>query len=338
MCTPKGNTQKDSRRAPRNWTLPHASKGVRMVAGVMSQMMEMIQQCPECIQKVRQPREPLLITPLPDYPWQMVGTDLFELKKVHYVIVIDYFSRYPEVIKLTSTTSSAAIAALQAVFSRHGIPDVVRSDNGPQYASQEFAQFAHVYGFRHVCSSPKFPQSNGQVERTVQTVKQLLKQRSAPYKSLLNYHSTPFPWCGRSPSELLMGRRLRTTVPQTDEYLIPQWSYLPEFREQNKAFKEKQKEDFDRHHRTRKLSEIPDDTEVSIETEGGPSSGQVRSSAETPRSYIVETQSGLIQRNRYHLKPIPNLSNDAYLQSESRNVIMTRSRTGTEIHPPERLY
>ena len=117
----------------------------------------------------------------------MVGTDLFELKKVHYVIVVDYFSRYPKVIKLTSTTSSAVITALQAVFSCHGIPDIVRSGNGPQYASQEFVQFARVYGFRHICSSLKFPKSNGQVERTVQAVKQLLKQSSNPYKSLLNY-------------------------------------------------------------------------------------------------------------------------------------------------------
>ena len=92
--------------------------------GIMSQMMEVIQQCPECIKKVRQPKEPLLTTPLPAFPWQMVGTDLFEREKVHYLIIVDYFSRYPEVIKLTSTTSSAVITALQSVFSHHGIPDI----------------------------------------------------------------------------------------------------------------------------------------------------------------------------------------------------------------------
>ena len=139
-----------------------------------------------------------------------------------------------------------------------------------------------------------------------------------------------------------MGRRLRTSLPQTDEYLIPQWSYLPEFRELNKAFKEKQKEDFDRHHRTWELPEIPDDTEVLIETEGGPTSGYVRTSAETPRSYVVETPSGSVQRNRHHLKPIPSdtsqPSTSEHCEPEQPNVIMTRSRTGTEITPPERLY
>ena len=75
-----------------------------------------------------------------------------------------------------------------------------------------------------------------------------------------------------------MARRLRTSLPQTDEYLIPQSSYLPEFRELNKAFKEKQKEDLDRYHRT---LELPNDTKVLIDTEGGPTSGYVRMSAKT---------------------------------------------------------
>ena len=138
-----------------------------------------------------------------------------------------------------------------------------------------------------------------------------------------------------------MGRRLRTLLPQTDDYLIPQWSYLPEFRRRNKTFKERQKEDFDRYHRARELPEIPDDTEVLIETDGDTTPGRVRSSAETPRSYVVETQSGLLQRNRHHLKQIPNGSDpqakSQISEPKEPNIIMTRSRTGTEIHPPERL-
>ena len=61
---------------------------------------------------------------------------------------MDYFSRYPEVIKLTTTTSAAVITALKSIFARYGIPEIVRSDNGPQFASQEFATFAKLYGFQ----------------------------------------------------------------------------------------------------------------------------------------------------------------------------------------------
>ena len=61
-----------------------------------------------------------------------VGTDLFKIDGTHYVLTVDYFSRYAGVIQLTSTTSAAVIRALKSVFSRHRIPETVRSDNGPQ--------------------------------------------------------------------------------------------------------------------------------------------------------------------------------------------------------------
>ena len=126
-----------------------------------------------------------MISQLPEYPWQVVGTDLFEINGIHYLLTADYFSSYPEVIQLTSTTSAAVIRALKSVFSQHGIPETVRSDNGPQYSSQEFARFANSYEFNHTTNSPRFPQSNGQVERTVQTVKRLLKRSNDPYLALL---------------------------------------------------------------------------------------------------------------------------------------------------------
>ena len=149
--------------------------------GISQHLSQVIQQC-QVFSKMSVPRrEPLLVTPLPEYPWQKVGTDLFELKGVHYLLIVYYFSRYPEITKLVSTTSSAVIAALKAAFSRHGIPEVVRSDNGPQYSSQEFARFAYSYAFKHVTSSPLFPQSNGEAERMVKTVKRLLEQSKDPF-------------------------------------------------------------------------------------------------------------------------------------------------------------
>lgn len=65
---------------------------------------------------------------------------------------------------------------MKSIFARHGIADIVVSDNGPQYASAEFSSFAEEWGFKHVTSSPGYAQSNGQAERAVQTVKNLLKK------------------------------------------------------------------------------------------------------------------------------------------------------------------
>ena len=129
---------------------------------------------------------------LSDYPWQTIGTDLFELKGHQYLLTVDDFSRYPEIAKLT-TMSSVVISKLKNVFSQHRIPEIVRSDNGPQFSAQEFAEFPNTYGFRHVTISPKYTQSNGQVERMVQTMKNLLKNTEDPHLAVLSYRATPHP-------------------------------------------------------------------------------------------------------------------------------------------------
>ena len=163
-------------------------------------MSKTIEQCSVCTKTATLRREPLISSPIPEYPWQVLGSDLFELNGSTYLLVADYLSRYPELIKLTSTTSSSIISSLRTIFSRHGIPETMRSDNGPQYAAEEMEQFAHDYGFNLITSSPRFPQSNGFIERMVKTVKQLLQDTPDPNLALLNYRTTPLPWCGYSPS------------------------------------------------------------------------------------------------------------------------------------------
>jgi len=214
----------------------------------------------------------------------------------------------------------------------------VISDNGPQYSSTEFADFAEAYDFAHVTSSPLFAQSNGQAERTVQTVKNLLKESKDPHMALLTYRSTPFPWCNLSPAELLMGRRLRANIPLLNDQLIPDWDFLEEFRSNNRIFKDRQKRDFDRRHRTRALPPIPDDSDVWITSGNQPVTGRVVSPASTPRSYVVETPTGQVRRNRQHLNRMPE-SHEPIDQTEhsTRDPIMTRTRTGTVIRPPDRL-
>ena len=142
--------------------------------GVSRDMEEFVRSCLECQQSAILPREPLLQSPLPSHPWERVTSDLFEHKKSTYLLVVDYFSRFVEIEKLTSTTSSSVITHLKAIFSRHGIPATLITDNGPQYSSEKMNKFSLTYGFQHVTSSPHYHQSNGQAERAVRTVKSLL--------------------------------------------------------------------------------------------------------------------------------------------------------------------
>ena len=146
---------------------------------------------------------------------------------------MDYYSRFIEIVKLSSTTSRGVINHLKSIFARHGIPQRVISDNGPQYSSSEFTQFARDYKFNHITSSPHFPQANGESERAVQTMKGLLKRSNDPYLTLLVYRSTPLK-LNYSPAELLMERPLRTTIAIPLEQLQPKLSNSKELRKKIK--------------------------------------------------------------------------------------------------------
>lgn len=104
---------------------------------------------------------------------------------------MDYFSKYIEVDELKDQQSRTAIEILKSQFSRHGIPTVLRTDNGPQYASEEFKDFCGSYGISHITSSPHTPHSNGEAERAVQTVKRLWNKAPDRHLALLDYRTTP---------------------------------------------------------------------------------------------------------------------------------------------------
>ena len=208
--------------------------------------------CAQCSKLRQNPPEPMVASNLPMYPWQKVATDLFQLKNQDYLLVVDYYSRYIEVAKLNSTTSQAIINHLKSIFSRHGMPERVVSDNGPQYSSADFTAFAKQYGFEHVTSSPRYPQANGKAERAVETVKTILGKSKDSYKAMLAYRSTPLEH-GYSPAELLMSRRLRTTLPTSTSQLKPQVPDPVEFRVKDEEIKNRQATDFNRGHRAKVL-------------------------------------------------------------------------------------
>ena len=108
--------------------------------------------------------------------------------------------------------------------------------------------FSFSCGLKHITSSPHYPQSNGLAERMVKTVKQLLIMTKDPFIALLSYRATPLPWCGLSPGELLMGKQIRTGLPQIREEMIPSWSYMHTFIKQDEDYKGKQAESYNKHH------------------------------------------------------------------------------------------
>ena len=111
------------------------------------------------------------------------------------MVIVDYFSNYWEVDKLQDTKATTTVRKLKAQFARHGIPDIVVSDNGPQFTSDKFNHFADVWGFEHRTSSPVHPQGNGKAESAVKTAKKLRRKAKTagkdPYLAMLAHRNTP---------------------------------------------------------------------------------------------------------------------------------------------------
>ena len=206
--------------------------------------------CDTCNHHARDCAEPLLPTSLPDLPWQKVGTDLFELANKHSIVVVDYYSRYIELMKLKRQTADDVISALKSIFARHSIPMIVQSDNRPCYSAVQFSIFSSSYCFSHQTSSPRFAQANGAAERAVQTMKAMLKKSQDPFLALLSYRSTSVI-NGYSPAQLLMGRQLRSTVPNTITSLQPHTPDVSVLQQRDHNIKERQAADYNKRHRAR---------------------------------------------------------------------------------------
>ena len=110
--------------------------------GINKDILKQYQSCKTCIKHSKSQRsEPLQSHSTPELPWHTVATDLFETKNSKYLLLVDYYSRFPVLCKLGSTTFRVLVQEMKAVFTELGVPNVIVSDGGPQYTSVEFKDF-----------------------------------------------------------------------------------------------------------------------------------------------------------------------------------------------------
>ncbi|UYV84092.1 K02A2.6-like, partial [Cordylochernes scorpioides] len=193
-----------------------------------------------------------------------IGMDLFKFENKWYLVVIDYYSRFPEMVQLDRLTANVVVRSCKSIFARHGIPETVVSDNGTQFGTaREFANFAKQYGFTHVTSSPRFPQSNGMAEAAVKIAKLILKKNQDPSLGLLEYRSTPLE-NGYSPAELLMGHKLRTTLPIAPENLNPRLLDSQTLKRKEERRRKDMKSRYDRRCGARDMEELSEGDTVWI--------------------------------------------------------------------------
>lgn len=166
-------------------------------------------------------------------PWSRLHIDFAgPVKGQTYLIVVDSFSKWLEILPINSPNSTNVILLLRRLFATHGLPDCIVSDNGTAFASSEFKQFCSKNIIRTVTVAPYHPSSNGQAERMVQIAKNAIKKmqgdlhtRLARY--LLTYRSTPSTSTGKSPAQLLMNRNIKTILDRLHPDYAPKLSVQP---------------------------------------------------------------------------------------------------------------
>lgn len=265
-------------------------------------------------------KEPLIPQEIPDIPFEKIGIDVFYYNCNTYLAVMDYYSKWLEIIMLRNSTSYEIQNKLISLFSNHGIPKTIVCDNMP-FGSYSFAKFAKEWSFEIINSSPHYPKSNGLAEKAVGIAKSILKKCSEEgidvRAALLEYRNTPISGLNVSPAELLMSRKLRTFLPIVKTHLTPKTHAIQPLLKDRQA---KQKEYYDKTCKGRKEF-LPGDNVV-IQNKGVWEPGVVIKKEATPRSYTVLNSKGnKIVRNSVHLK-------------QSRNEPVIAEETGDDIPTP----
>jgi transposase InsO family protein len=267
----------------------------------------LVKACPICQECAKsQPPEPLHPHDIPSRAWQIIGTDIFILNGEEFLLVADYYSKFPIVKRIPKgrSNSSTIINILKEIFSEHGCPERVVSDNGPHYSSQAFKSFAQSWNFEHVTSSPRYPQSNGFIERQVQTVKNAMqkarKSGTDMTQALLCIRSTPISNKLPSPAELLYDRKLRGSLPVKVHNGLPMKEHIAE---QLQLRQDQQKTYHDRKAHELHPLHIGQHVRVQDQDTRKWMPAIVQERRDEPRSYNIQTERGsVLRRNRRHIR------------------------------------
>ena len=206
------------------------------------------------------------------------------------------------------------------MFAHWGIPEEIVTYNATQFSSDEFRAFSETYGFVHTTSSLYFPQSNGEVERAVQTAKKIIKLED-PFLALMAYRATAVYRTQTSPCQLIIGRQIQTRIPTLEKNLLPRWPSKKIVQQNGKRAETSYRAKYDRRHGARSVPELQPGDQVLIKTDNEKlwrRRGVLMKQVTAPRSYLVQSSQGTIKRNRRHLQHVPKA--EPHLPPEPRTL------------------
>ena len=211
-------------------------------------------------------QEPIKSTELPNGPWEKLAIDYYgPLPSGEYVlVVIDEYSRFPEIDVTTSMSAKATLPKRDRIISSFGIPVSIKSDNGPPFDSEAFKNYCRFMGIEHKPITPRHPQANGVAENFNRMVNKVVctaaierkSWKQELYKFLRNYRATPHLTTGKCPADLLFQKRpYRIRLP---EQLVPVLCDK-DFRQRDAQQKLKAKQYADRKVYVKKSTLVPGD-------------------------------------------------------------------------------
>ncbi|KAG1651704.1 Transposon Ty3-I Gag-Pol polyprotein [Nymphon striatum] len=184
--------------------------------GINASITNLIDGCLTCLEfQPSQSHEPLLESTIPYVPMTHVGVDLFDALGKSYVVMVDRFSGFLFVSKITNSSTSTVTKILLKWFCDFGYPDVIRSDGGPCFRS-EFSEICNQYFIKHELSSAYNPSSNGLAEAAVKNAKILLqkcKETGENFEQALSEFRLMPRADGFSPANLMFNRSPRGLLP-----------------------------------------------------------------------------------------------------------------------------
>lgn len=180
---------------------------------------ELTKSCSICFKNFQKPPSPVLSWPNTGKPWSRLHIDYAgPVDNKYFLVIVDSHTKFMDIHVSSSVTSSVTIGMLRKSFCNFGLPDMIVSDNAPNFVSQEMEAFLKKNGIRHVTPAPYNPSSNGLAERSVRTFKEGLEKfkhgdvNTRICRFLYNYRRTVHSSTGRTPAEIMFNRNFRGTV------------------------------------------------------------------------------------------------------------------------------
>lgn len=188
---------------------PHLNEDIEALVG----------QCNKCLEHRHMPPRSQHEWITPTRRWSRLHIDFAgPFRNKYFLIIVDAYSRWPEVFVVNNTTSATVIKYLRIVFANHGLCEILVSDNGTAFVSEEMKRYLRANKIRQITTAPYHPATNGLAERMVQTVKDKIRKMDDMSwdikipNMLLSLRTTPCAGTNRSPAEVLMNRKLRTLL------------------------------------------------------------------------------------------------------------------------------